>query len=514
MLIPDVILLVWVLALGAWRLIAPTRRPRLRTAAAGLGVLLAVGQWMLCGFTWQDLPLYLLLALSALPPLRSGAALRWIGRLGMVAIAASGIGVWVLPAVPELPPPDGRHAVGTRIYRWTDVSRDEPRTADGSDRRSVIAQAWYPAPHREDSGRGARLPYIDGTDRMPAHVSAMPGFMLRRYGQIDTHADAEAPLAAGDRPWPVVIFSPGFGAPRAVYTGLATRLASRGFVVFALDHPYESGVTELPDGRVVGTQEPARDDPERIHYMTDQQVVRTADIRFVIDQLARPEAILPPLQKGSIEASKVAVIGHSFGGAVSAMALSEDPRVVAAANIDGTPYGELPGRQLTRPFLLLQSDLAESPHGELFHNGNGKLLANMTAPGFRYEIKRANHFSFTDAPFFFATPGRWLLAQVMGGERGPAATQQATADILEAFLSGPLTGVHVDLAATAARYPDVLGGPVTAMPATSQGSGSSSYRQRERMALLMAFRLASEERFTHATATPHQATWTGSHASW
>jgi predicted dienelactone hydrolase len=194
--------------------------------------------------------------------------------------------------------------------------------------------------------------------------------------------------------------------------------------------------------------------------MVDQQVVRSADIRFVIDQLARPDALSPRLRGGQIDASKVAVIGHSFGGAASALAMSEDERVVAAANIDGTPYGDLPDRLLTRPFLLLQSDLTESPHGEWFHSGNDKLLTTMIAPGFRYELRRANHFSFTDAPFFVAPPGRWLLAKAIGGSRGPAATQQAAADILMAFLSGPLTGEDADVAAAAARYPDVLGGPV------------------------------------------------------
>ena len=461
MLFPDLIFLASVLALAAWRLIAPAWRPRLRIVAAGLSLFLGTVQWTLCGFTWQNLAAYLLLALSALPPVRTGTVARWIGRLGLAGIAAACVGVWILPAVPTLPPPDGRHAIGTEVYRWTDASRDEPHTADANDRRSVIAQVWYPATRRGGPGGGARLPYIDGTDHMPRQVSGLPGFLLHRYGQIDTHAEALSPLAHRDRPWPVVIFSPGYGAPRAVYTGLATRLASRGFVVFVLDHPYESGVTELPDGRVVGTQEifpPGQ--PDRIQYMADQQLVRTADIRFVIDQIARPEALSPQLRGRSIDVSRVAVIGHSFGGAASAMVLSEDPRVVAAANIDGTPYGDLPNRRLTRPFLLLQSDLAESPHGDLFHQGNGRLLTNMTAPGFRYELKYANHFSFTDAPFFLAPPGRWLLAQVAGGGRGPAATQQAAADILAAFLSGPLTGVNTDIAATTARYPDVLGGPV------------------------------------------------------
>jgi predicted dienelactone hydrolase len=73
------------------------------------------------------------------------------------------------------------------------------------------------------------------------------------------------------------------------------------------------------------------------------------------------------------------------------MAMSEDPRIVAAANIDGTPYGDLPDRQLTRPFLLLQSDNAETHHGDRFINGNGKLLARMTArrPTFSRRSSRA-----------------------------------------------------------------------------------------------------------------------------
>lgn len=466
MLIPDLILLAVVLALAAWRLFAPAWRPRLRAGAVGLGILLAAAQWALCDFTWQDLPAYVLLALSALPAVRTATVLRWVGRLGLLGITAAALGVWILPAVPTLPPPDGRYPVATQIYRWTDPARDEPHTVDPTDRRSVIAQAWYPTTRREPSGGAARLAYIDGTDQMPAQVSVMPGFMLRRYGQIDTHAEHLALLAAGDRPWPVVVFSPGYGAPRAVYTGLASRLASRGFAVFALDHPYESAVTQLPDGRVVGTREillPGERD--RTRYMARQQVVRVADVRFVIDQLARAEALSPPLRGGRIDASKVAAIGHSFGGAASIAAMTEDPRVVAAANIDGTPYGDLPDRVLTRPFLLLQSDRAETHHGDFFVNGNGKLLAHMTARGFHYEIKQANHYSFTDAPFFFAPPGRWLLAQVMGGGRGPAATQQAAADILAAFLTGPLTGAASDLAATAARYPGVLGGAVERKPA-------------------------------------------------
>lgn len=411
----DVLVLATALALAGWRWRAPTWRPRLRYGAVVLAALLA----------------------------------------------AVTVGVRVLPAVPALPAPDGPYALGTTVFRWTDDRRDEPHTADTTDRRSVIAQLWYPAARHGDARDRARLPYIDGTHRLPPRVSGLPAFLLRRHDAIDSHAAASAPLLHRERPWPVVIFSPGYGAPRAWYTGLATRLASRGFVVVTVDHPFESGVTQLPSGAVVGTQELFPPGPrDRVAYMVRQQRVRTDDIRFVIDQLQRVVPRSPVMHAGAIDTTHVAVIGHSFGGAVSAMVMSEDPRVVAAANIDGTPYGDLPQRQLTRPFLLLQSDLAESPHGPFFHNGNGALLARMTAPGYRYEIARANHFSFTDAPLFLAAPGRWLLAQVIGGARGPADTQRVTADLLAAFLAGPLTGAPADLAAVAAAHEGVVGGAV------------------------------------------------------
>ena len=61
---------------------------------------------------------------------------------------------------------------------------------------------------------------------MPGKVSVMPGFMLHRYGQIDTHAEnlararaQRSALACGD-------LLAGLWRARAVYTGLATRLVT------------------------------------------------------------------------------------------------------------------------------------------------------------------------------------------------------------------------------------------------------------------------------------------------
>jgi hypothetical protein len=139
---------------------------------------------------------------------------------------------------------------------------------------------------------------------------------------------------------------------------------------------------------------------------------------------------------------------------MAALALSRDPRLRAAINIDGTLYGELPNQRLTRPFMLIESDHAESGHGERYIVGNQRLLNNLAAGGYRFQIKHANHYSFTDAPLLLAPPARFVLSRLIGGGRGAAQTQQATADIVSAFLqdSGP--------AAAAARYRGVEGGEV------------------------------------------------------
>src|SRR5690606_18064979 len=49
---------------------------------------------------------------------------------------------------------------------------------------------------------------------------------------------------------PLVVLSPGFTQPVSTLTSLAEDLASRGYVVAGIDHPYESHATPLADGRI------------------------------------------------------------------------------------------------------------------------------------------------------------------------------------------------------------------------------------------------------------------------
>ncbi|MBF6443662.1 hypothetical protein IU434_16675 [Nocardia farcinica] len=448
----DVILVVLTLIFAALAVAAP--RIGVRALPVAVPLLLAgwLGQWLLEGFYWQFLPALLLAVAAAVLAVRQGIR----PRTGVIAVSARVVvGIWAVVAVlalapapvPELPAPTGPYAVGSQIYRWVDEQRAEP-TAPG-ERRNVVVQAWYPADQRS----GRRYVYIDGYDRLPGSVSGIPGALMRGYGRIDTHATTDVPVSGARERWPVVLFSPGYGAPRAFYTGLVADLASRGFVVLAVDHPFESAVTELADGRLATTVATGTDDD-----LTDEQRTRAADLRYVLDQLTGPDLLGPLADR--IDTGHIAAVGHSFGGAAALAVLAEDPRVAAAANIDGTLYGDLPGRTLTRPVLLVESDRAETGHSDRYLDGNGALLARLAAPGHRYTVTGANHFGFTDVPFFLVPPAQAVLGRFVGGPRDPADTHRTTVALLDAFLREPLGDPAVDIAATAAGLDGVTGGRV------------------------------------------------------
>ena len=85
-----------------------------------------------------------------------------------------------------MPKPSGPHRVGSVTFRWTDNKRSETFTANPSDRRQVIAQAWYPT----DATRGEAVPYFEAQGHLPSSMGGLPSFMFASFGRVATHATA------------------------------------------------------------------------------------------------------------------------------------------------------------------------------------------------------------------------------------------------------------------------------------------------------------------------------------
>ncbi len=158
-------------------------------------------------------------------------------------------------SAPATPPPTGPFSVGKVTVHWTDESRIEPLSADNAS-RELMVDIWYPA----EASSAAPVEYLD----VAAYDKALGAKGFKDYfggaseairQGVKTHAVSRAPYARSEGPSPVLIFSPGGGMIREVYTSQLEDLASHGYVVAAISHPYDATVTIFPDGRQIANSE-------------------------------------------------------------------------------------------------------------------------------------------------------------------------------------------------------------------------------------------------------------------
>jgi len=126
---------------------------------------------------------------------------------------------------------------------------------------------------------------------------------------------------------------------REVYAAQLEDLASHGYVVAAISHPYDAIVTVFPDGsRIVYEQKRWPKPPSfEGEANLNQLEWHAVDIRFVLDELNQWNEVsasrLP--FAGHLNLSQVGAFGHYFGGIAAARACQEDHRIKACLNQDG-----------------------------------------------------------------------------------------------------------------------------------------------------------------------------------
>ncbi|HET9654803.1 MAG TPA: hypothetical protein VFP72_05580 [Kineosporiaceae bacterium] len=273
--------------------------------------------------------------LAPTPALAATPAPAAVGAPSAVSSVAGAIS---LPALP------GRYPVGTVTRELVDHSRVDPYAPTLQD-RAVMVQVWYPARHAD---RFPTAPLL--TPALAAFLEKENGLPAGLLSTVLTRAHRGVPAArpqdeqSGQEGWPVVLFSPGWGFSRSLYSTMVEDLASRGYVVVAIDHPYDADAVEMADGHLVLGNQP----------VTEAAAVRAAEVRvddtrFVLDQL-------PVLRAGlrlPLDLHRVGMFGQSMGGATAASAMLADRRIMAGANLDGSFFGPVVDRGLDRPFLLL-----------------------------------------------------------------------------------------------------------------------------------------------------------------
>lgn len=368
----------------------------------------------------------------------------------------------------EIPRPSGPFAIGTCAFDVSDA-RVEPFAPEPGPRRVPVV-AWYPALETD----AEREPALD--EPLRDALSAMmhvPRFLLRP-GQ--SHAVRDAAAAPGR--YPVVLFNHGLGSFQKQSASLLQDLASHGYVVLSVGHPYESLVVRHADGSIVrwradlpawraleaGMKDLEGSVREAVPLLARAREAREPGaLREAMQALAAlpgyaplPEVMerwaddtravlhrLPTLDEplaGLVDASAVGVLGHSLGGMVSGLLAMTDTRVRAGMNFDGAqlPVPNAPWA-LTAPFCFVYADTTRVGATEVTNEGMNDALAAAGPPGSCGAcIVGSAHLNFTDMNNLAS------MAKALGSiDRGVMARtlRALTVGFFDHHLKGrPLTG--------------------------------------------------------------------------
>jgi predicted dienelactone hydrolase len=320
----------------------------------------------------------------------------------LIIIAVLGHSVIIPKLIPlsDLPTPSGVYSVGTKIFEWTDESRDEWFTEDKDDKRRIVVQVWYPS---EDTN-SAPVPYLVSADKwLPAlsDILEIPQFLFDHLRDIGTHSVLNAPVNKKVENTPLVLFSHGIWGMRFQNTAQFEALASRGYIVVSVDHAYDASLTLFKDGTIADFRsgyEGELSEEEFWALRNPQLQTRVSDIRFMIDTIG-----VKQLKGGElwsvVDMERIGVFGHSYGGATSLIASVQDERIDAAIALDGWMIPiplDVIDRGSDKPFYYIGRESWADP---LNYQQLNKFLKRSSNQSTLF-LTGTKHFDFSDTPLF------------------------------------------------------------------------------------------------------------------
>ncbi|MFN8411856.1 MAG: dienelactone hydrolase family protein [Anaerolineales bacterium] len=415
-------------------LLWPHPRPFVIQLLPILATLVLILHLAVEGYRWQMIPIYLLTPLLVLSSLmKLSGYTDWPAIASDITVLAliPCIALPILLPIPKIPQPRGPYKVGTHNFMLKDISRKEIYSEKDEPRRMMI-QIWYPA---EPKATDKFAPWMQDANIYSIHSSrflSLPDFFLGHLQLLKTPAYLAAPVAQSEEKFPIILFSHGWMGFRAQNTGQAVLLASHGYVVIGMEHPYGSMVTVFPDGSIAANNPLAM--PYNYEKDDFEEVIRklvkqwTEDMSFTLDQLQDPKSeagVLTP----HLDFSRIGVYGHSTGGGAAIQFSATDKRCKAILGLDPfvRPVAENVIEQgIKQPAFFIFSEQWSSDrtarNSQLFFN----LYEHSEQPKGAIWISGTKHFDLSDIP---------LLSPIapMLGIKGPLSGKRVT-EIVDSYI--------------------------------------------------------------------------------
>jgi len=326
-----------------------------------------------------------------------------------------------------LPAPTGMYFVGTKNLFFTDKTRKEKLTVKGGDKRVLQVKLWYPSDVKGETENMYLKDYSAITLWKNYKIFNDSKSFFDSLKSYKTFSYENIPVSTRQPNFPLIFFSQGyyFGLDD-YYTALMENLASHGFIVISITHPYDQVITNTAEGDILNINKwritkayfqwkkveflhkknPDTTNTKQVRrivkaYLKGMKVFRrsvnlwTKDVQFVMDTLEKlNNTSVGNKLYGKLDFSRVGAMGQSVGGAVAGQLCYVDDSMKAGVNLDCFQFGDLFENEMKKPFMLLESESYP-----LWGIGNKTIYANAN-PFHSFQIKNSRHFIFTDCSIF------------------------------------------------------------------------------------------------------------------
>lgn len=344
-----------------------------------------------------------------------------------------------------LPAPSGDYPVGRLIGLIEDSNAKQLLSPNPKEPRQGLVWVWYPA---IPSSTAKRCDYLPADWR---HVLDQTRGPFNRYilsvdlSHMKDQSLCGADVSSRQLKYPLILLRAGSSALTSQYTVLAEDLASHGYIVLGFDAPYRSEVAVFPDGHFV--QRLPANDAETLSG--DKQVALgvklvtawASDSSWILDKLAGAPAFA--ILRDHIDMQKVAIVGHSLGGATAVQFCHDDARCRVGVDIDGVVLGDVARQGINKPFLILLGGHSGESSEDVRQSlaGLQSLYDRLPADTRLWAaIDGANHFNFSDIGFL-KSRGAQKVIQFLGLMKMDVNRQSAlTASYVRTFLDVHLKG--------------------------------------------------------------------------
>ena len=311
------------------------------------------------------------------------------------------------------PAPTGEYAVGTFTHT---IYTDREEVLFSGTKRIVPVRVYYPVTKAS----------VEGMDKIKYMSREMANALKKtmhapiNYDKSDAAGDnvsdcyENAPKIEGKK-FPLIMFNHGLASYREANSFLCIDLASHGYVVISVTHPYDSSLTELDDGtridmhkdtlkrqyepflpgavKVIGLTKAKASDRELADRFDEIQnkycnYIQSREDEWIKDTLCAVDYAKESLSD-IIDFSKgIGAAGHSLGGATAFMLCLENDEFVCGANLDGALFGSNKGKILRKPFVQMSC--------KTNRNAETRVYVDHTKPVFGVLFDKMQHIGFSD----------------------------------------------------------------------------------------------------------------------